>query len=182
MPEPKMLKNKQENEKIKLAVIELFEESEKFKQIKEAYEKKRDSLQVQIRNFMYVNGVDDFRFLAQTGSRFSTNNCPLKVKNVKQRKVEFDIPKLEKRFEKELLNKFIKKEYKITDWEGLVEYLKSCGVNPKKFLSYVEVTKTVDGKKLDELSELGEITRQDLKGCYTITENVGYIRITELEE
>lgn len=178
----KMLKNKQQNEKVKLAVIELLESQERFKQIKDDYEKKREELQLKIRNFMFVNGVETFNFLAQSGDRFSKDNKQLKVTNVKQRKVDWDIPKLEERFDKELLNQFVKKEYQVNDWENLVKYLKSCGVNPKKFLSFITVSKTVDAKKLDELGELGEIEMKDLKGCYTISENVGYIKITELEE
>ena len=178
----KMLKNKQQNEKVKLAVIELLESQERFKQIKEDYEKKREELQLKIRNFMFVNGVETFNFLAQSGDRFSKDNKQLKVTNVKQRKVDWDIPKLEERFDKELLNQFVKKEYQVNDWENLVKYLKSCGVTPKKFLSFITVSKTVDAKKLDELGELGEIEMEDLKGCYTISENVGYIKITELEE
>lgn len=178
----KVLKNKQQNEEIKLAVIELFEEKERFKRIKDDFDKKKEQLEVKIRNFMYINGVETFNFLAQSGNRFSKDNCPLKVTNVKQRKVIFNIPKLEERFDKKTLDKFIKKEYKINDWVGLVKYLKSCGVNPKKFLSFIDVSKEVDSKKLDELGELGEVTLADLKGCFEIQENVGYIKITETEE
>lgn len=178
----KVLKNKQQNEEVKLAVIELFERKEAFKQAEEEFKKRKEELELKIRNFMFINGVETFNFLAQTGNRFSKNNSPLKVMNVKQRKINWDIPKIEERFDKELLNVFIKKEYRVNDWEGLVKYLKQCGVSPKKFLSFIDVTKTVDKSKLDELGELGEIKLSDLKGCYTVTENVGYIKITETEE
>ena len=50
----KILKNKQQNEKVKLAVIELLESQERFKQIKEDYEKKREELQLKIRNFIGI--------------------------------------------------------------------------------------------------------------------------------
>lgn len=62
----------------------------------------------------------------------------------------------------------IDKSYTITDIDSLIIYLKSCGVDPKVFKSFINVTKTVDEKKLDKLADLGLIRKEQLEGCYTL--------------
>ena len=81
-----------------------------------------------------------------------------------------------------MLKKFIDKTYTINDFEGLVEYLKTCGVDPIKFKSYLQITENVNQKKLDQLSNLGIINENDIKGCYEVKKNEGYIKFTEIEE
>ena len=46
----------------------------------------------------------------------------------------------------------------------------------------VDMKSTGIVRKVDELGRVGEITIEDLAECYTVTENEGYIKITELEE
>lgn len=54
----------------------------------------------------------------------------------------------------------IDKSYTITDINRLIIYLKSCDVDPKAFKSFINVTKTVDEKKLDKLADLGLIRKE----------------------
>ena len=96
-------------------------------------------------------------------------------------KIIFDVEKLEKRLDKELLNEVVEKEYKIKDWDNLVKYLKSCGVSPKKFAKFISVEKKVNQNKINEHSKNGEITTEHIEGCYEVTTNEGYIRISETE-
>ena len=173
--------NKNENERIQQTVVEYVEAQEKFREIEKQYNEKRKSLQTTIRNFMYTNGFNSFNFLAHHG-RFKGNEVPLRVLDVKPKRIEFDVEALEEKVDKELLNEFLDKKYVIINMQGLIKYLKSCGVNPKKFKKFIEVEKTVNKQKLDELSELGEITLDDLKGCYEIKESEGYIKISEVKE
>lgn len=176
----KKLSNKQENEKVKAAVCSLYSMNAKFKRIKDEYEEKKKKLTLEISNYMFVNGVDAFSFLneAKELSKFGR----IQVKKIRQKKIKFDVGMVEKRIDKELANEFIDKKYIVNDIDGLVSYLKSCGVNPKRFKSFIDVEKTVNQKKLDELGGLGEISMNDLAGCYEVVENEGYIKITETEE
>lgn len=173
-----IIKNNKNNKIVREAVIEFYENQEKFKSIKETYEKRREELQCVIRKYIDDEGLKYFRFLADSGV-FKNANSILKVNNVKQKKVNFDIPKLKKSISKETFNKIVKKEYKIDDMEGLIDYLKKCGVNPKVFKSFLIITETVDQNVVNELGESGELKLEDLKGCYEVSENVGYIKITE---
>ena len=60
---------------------------------------------------------------------------------------------------------------------GLVTYLKECGISPKVFKSFISVRKTVNTKELDKLEELGKITAEQIKGCYTVKSQNPYFTV-----
>lgn len=168
------------NEKLNAqnAACALVEESEKFNVIKKAYEDRREELQNIIRN--YLKDETQFSFESSQGKY---KKCPtrLLVTNVIQKKITWDIPKLKKRLDKKILEKIIDKTYTINDFEGLVKYLKSCGVDPKIFKRYIDVEEKVINDQVDLLSDIGDINLEDVSGCYSVKTNVGYIRVTEKE-
>ena len=86
----------------------------------------------------------------------------LTVNKITKVKINFDVNKLE-----EIINKKVE----IINLEGLIEYLKECGVNPKEFKKYINVRKEVNTKKLDKMEELGRISLEDIEGCYSIDKN-----------
>lgn len=174
----KPVTTKQQNEEIKRAVVELREYRLKFKDIESQYKKKNEELQKKIREFMKVNEFTEFKFLSKT----RMGDIPLRVLNVVPKSITFDVKKLKERLDKEIFNEIVNKEYVINDFQGLVKYLKRCGVDPKKFKTFIDVTETVNTKKLDELGSLGEISEEDIDGCYEVTEKNGFVKITELEE
>lgn len=171
--EDKTLTTSNSDKRVKTISYRLFMLQARFNKAKQEYEQEREKIQKQIREYISQNKLDGFRF--------SYDSINYSVKNVVQKKIIFDVDKLEKKLDKELLNEFVEKEYKITDWDNLVKYLKSCGVNPKEFKKFVKVEKTVNQKKLDELSKLGKVTAEDIDGCYEVVTNTGYIKISELE-
>lgn len=174
----KPVTTKQQNEEIKRAVVELREYRLKFKDIESQYKKKNEELQKKIREFMKVNEFTEFKFLSKT----RMGDIPLRVLNVVPKSITFDVKKLKERLDKKIFNEIVNKEYVINDFQGLVKYLKRCGVDPKKFKTFIDVTETVNTKKLDELGSLGEISEEDIDGCYEVTEKNGFVKITELEE
>ena len=88
-----------------------------------------------------------------------------------------DIDALENNLSKEMSKDVIDKSYTITDINRLIIYLKSCGVDPKVFKSFINVTKTVDEKKLDKLADLGLIRKEQLEGCYTLKRKKPYFTV-----
>lgn len=92
----------------------------------------------------------------------------LVINKVQKTSVIFDIDALENNLSKEMSKDVINKSYTITDINRLIVYLKTCGVDPKVFKSFINVTKTVDEKKLDKLADLGLIRKEQLEGCYTL--------------
>lgn len=92
----------------------------------------------------------------------------IRVNRVQKKTIEFDADKLEKCLEKQLSKKVISKRYEISDYKGLVKYLKSCGVNPEEFKKYITVKKQVDVEELERLEELGMIDLDTISGCYKV--------------
>lgn len=168
--------NKFQNDMVKTTVIKLYEINAKFKQIEQAYKDEKKQLQQSILGYMDSNGFSSFHFTAQHGV-FSQNNKELKIVGITPKKVGFDIEKMEEIFSGEVLKTVINKQYHIVDMAGLVAYLKSCGVDPKKFKSFIDVEKTVNQEEINRLGEIGEIKREDLAKCCNIVEGDSYVRI-----
>lgn len=150
-------------------VYELYKLEQKYKDLKKKYEEKKKKLSTSIRNYMFCNGFNKFQY--------KNGDDLIDVKSITQKKIVWDVEKLEQKLDKEILNEIEEKTYIINNMEGLVKYLKSCGVNPKKFKSFVNVEKKIDQKKFNELSETGDISLDDVKGCYELKESEGYLKI-----
>ena len=106
----------------------------------------------------------------------------VRVTMVRRKTVKWDTKKLRKSLGKKLFYSVVQKTYEITDMQGLVDYLKQCGVDPKKFKRFVGVTEKVDTQKIDKLYMSGVITKKDISGCYDVDMGEPYIKLTELKE
>lgn len=125
------------------------------------------------------NSIDNkicFTFPAQTLSHNVADM--LVLRRIQNTKVVFDADSVEFVLSKENGKRVISKQYTITDMDGLIKYLKSCGVNPQEFKKYISVTKSVDNKELEKLEELGEISLEDLEGCYDVIKSEPYFKIS----
>jgi hypothetical protein len=167
-------KNDIDKQKIFCEILELNALEDKFKRIKKQYETKKNKLSVSIKNYMFANGENEINFKAENLADSSIIN----VKKVTPQKILWDIDKLEQQLDKELCNEIVTKKYNISDMQGLIKYLRSCGVNPKKFKSYLTVEKSINADTLNQLSEVGEIEKEDIEGCYTINKSSSYLRIS----
>lgn len=168
--------NKYQNDMVKETVVKLYESQARFKQIEDAYKEERKRLQQDILKYMDQHGLGSFIFLAQQGV-FATENRNLKIMGITPRKVHFDVEKMEEKFDKEVLNEVVVKHYHIIDMPGLVEYLKTCGVNPKKFKSFIEVEKEIDVRAVDRLGDVGVIKKEELADCCNVIEGESYVKI-----
>ncbi len=94
-------------------------------------------------------------------------NGSITVSRVQKVNVQWNISKLCKAVGKQISKAIIHKRYEINNMEGLIAYLKECGVDPKVFKSYINVEESVDVKELERLEELGKISKEQLTGCYS---------------
>lgn len=170
---------------IKDSVRRLYEAGQKKKQVEAFYQEVRKKEQLLISNFMFSNlgrNENSFDITLDEGEQYYTNHVPLRVTRVRKRSVIWDTEKLRKKLTKEQRKKAVQKSYGINNMEGLTKYLKSCGVNPKKFKTFIEVEETVDEKAVEQMYETGELSREDLDGCYRVEIGEPYMRITELSK
>lgn len=104
------------------------------------------------------------------------------ITKVESVKIDFDVDKVKMNIPKELIQELINKKVEIIDYQGLIEYLKTCGVDPKKFKRFISIKESVDVKALEKLEQLGEISLKQLKGCYEVTTKEPYYKINTLEK
>lgn len=101
-------------------------------------------------------------------------------------KILWDIEKLEKKLTKEQLKKCIVKKYEINNINGLLKFLKSCGIskeNINKFiLPYFTITKEVNQKVMDKMYDLGEVTKEQTEGCYTVEIKEPFYQLKVVED
>ena len=171
-----MKKSDVNSKKLVKEAEELYTLTQKFEHIKKRFEEKKKILTTSIKNYMYANGdVNVLSFLTSDEKR-------MEVKKISQKRIIWNPDKMEERMDKELFNEVVEKTYTITDMEGLIHYLKSCGVNPKKFKSFISVEKKVKTDIIKQMDELGEITMEDVKGCYEVRESESYLKFVIQEE
>ena len=176
----RVLQDKKKDVELKQQVIELYRIESKFKQMKKEYEAKKSSLVVAIKNQMFCNKGHWSEF--QFGARKGDQKVVMSVKKIEPTSIVWDTDKLEQVLDKEVSKQVIEKTYEITDFVGLVAYLKTCGVSPKKFKEFVAVHKSVNEQSMDQLEAIGEIDRNAIEGCYTRKTKSDYLRIDMLED
>lgn len=102
----------------------------------------------------------------------------LVVKKIEKTSIEWDAEKLEKRVDKSIAKQVIKRHYRISDMQGLIQYLKSCGVNPVIFKKFILVDKSVDEEAVNWLGDIGQLSVNQISGCYVVKANKPYFTIT----
>lgn len=159
--------------KYKQLVIAFFRKQKALKQAQSEFTKQKEEFYNLMEDYFGENGINDKFYIDDAP------DCePLVVRRVQSSKVDFDLAKLEKALGRQLSKEVVTKHYEITDVEGLIAYLKECGVDPKIFKSFLSVTKELDMKKLDMLADLGKITEDQIEGCYTIKKNKPYFTVS----
>ena len=170
-----MVLPQEKNNEVKQQVLELVELERKYKELHTKYLRKKEKLTVAIKNFMFCNKGADKSF------QFQNEEFVLSVKKITPTSIVWDVDKLEREIDKEVAQEVIMKTYTIDDIDGLITYLRSCNVNPKKFKSFISIEKKVDEAKLEQLEALGTITLDDVKGCYTTKEKSSYLQVRRME-
>jgi hypothetical protein len=161
--------------KLEKIILDLNILNKNNKEVQDDYKIKKSRLENEIKKIYGRRDIKTYSFKSGESTYF-------KATIVKQKKVNFNVDMIQQIVDKEVFNEICDKKYELIDYEGLAEYVKSLGGSPKEFKSFVKCTKTINNNKLNQLSELGDISLDDLEGCYTVSENEGYIRITESEE
>lgn len=167
---------------IKDSVRRLYELGQEKKKFDEYYNEVRKKEQLMVSNFMFSNLPKDensFEITLDEGISFYTKPTKVIVTRVRTKKVFWFVEKLKEKLDKKTYNEIVDKTYTINDIEGLIKYLKSCGVDAKKFKKFIEVNEEVDETKINNLYDRGEIKKKQIEDCYEVKLGEPYIRITE---
>lgn len=167
---------------IKDSVRRLYDAQQEKKQFDKYYEEVKKKEQVAISNFMFSNlpkGESSFEIELDEGLGYYTNHTTLNVTRVRTKKVIWLLDKLKKNLSKEAYNKIVNKTYTINDMQGLTKYLKSCGVDPRKFKKFIDVQESVNETNIETFYQTGELKEAEINGCYEVKMGEPYIRMTQ---
>lgn len=167
-------KSKLNSDECKQSIVNFFQKKKRFEQIQTRFCEIKADFYSDMEDYFKHNSIDG-KLTIDSGEFDGVES--LVVTRIQSSRVEFNPDKLEKVLGKELSRDVIQKHYEIVDMNGLVTYLKECGINPKVFKSFISVRKTVNTKELDRLEELGKITAEQIKGCYTVKSQSPYFTV-----
>ena len=167
-------KSKLNSAECKQSIMNFFQKQKRFKQIQTRFCEIKADFYNDTEDYFKYNNIDG-KLTIECNELADAQSFV--VTRIQSSRVEFNPDKLEKALGKELSRDVIQKHYEIVDMNGLVTYLKECGINPKVFKSFVSVRKTVNTKELDKLEELGKITAEQIKGCYTVKSQSPYFTV-----
>ena len=169
---------------IKDSVRKLYDAQQEKKQFDKYYEEVRKKEQLSISNFMFTNLPKDqnsFEIELDEGVGYYTNHMKLNVTRIRTKRVTWLLDKLKQKLGKDTYKDVVDKTYTINDIQGLIKYLKSCGVDPRKFKKFIDVDETLNETKLKTYYETGALKKSDIEGCYDVKVGEPYIRLTELK-
>ena len=169
---------------VKDSVKRLYLAQQEKKSFESYYEALRKKEQLIISNYMFANlkkGEESFQIRLDEGREFYTNPKTLNITRVRRKKIVWDFDKIRSRVSKSVAKKIINKRYAVNDMEGLICYLKKCGVNPKKFKSFIDVEEEMNKEQLEQCYEMGELKHSDIKGCYKLELGEPFIQLREVK-
>lgn len=169
------IKSRLSSEECKQAITSYFQKQKKFKHMQTRFSEIKADFYNDMEDYFNCNNIDG-KLTFDCDDGFA-NAGKIVVTRIQSSKVEFNPEKLERALGKILSQNVIQKHYEIVDMDGLVSYLKDCGVSPKVFKSFITVRKTVNTKELEKLEELGQITAEQVKGCYTVKSQSPYFTV-----
>ena len=131
-----------------------------------------------IASLLRSNGFDSVNVVIGSDCDYG-GAIKLKVTKCRTNKIVWKLEQLKRNLSKQTYRKCVNKTYTVNDMDGLISYLKQCNVDPCVFKTFINVTEQVDEKEINQLYEIGEITKKQIKGCYSVLRGKTQIRITE---
>lgn len=169
---------------VKDSIRRLYEAKKKYKEVERFYNEVKKKENVIISNYMFSKYPcqSSMEIYMDEGADFYTNKRNLRITRQRNSRVIWDVNKLKTCLSKKVFRKITDKKYTITDMDGLVTYLKSCGVDPSIFKKYIDVEIKVDPRKLDQAYEIGDLKKKDIEGCYTVEYGDMFIKMSEVKK
>lgn len=168
-------KSKLNSEECKQAILSYFQTQKKFKRMQTRFSEIKAGFYDVMEDYFSCNNIIG-KLTIECDDKFEKAE-KFVVTRVQSSKIEFNPDKLEKVLGKELSLNVIQKQYEIIDMNGLVSHLRDCGISSKVFKSFISVSKSVNVKELEKLEELGQITTEQIKGCYTVKSQSPYFTV-----
>lgn len=119
----------------------------------------------------FTVGYDDEDSTRAVGGEYTVTQC-------RRRSVVFDEKKLKRKLGKEKFKKVSTTSWSCFDIDGLAKYVKSLGGEFDVFKSFFNIKTEINESEIDRLSEIGEVTAEDIDGCYSVNEGKPWYKVS----
>lgn len=170
-------------EQLTESVKNLYEAKLEYERAKKYYEAVKQKETVKINNcfFTSCSSRKTFQICLKDGMNYYNSPKKIRVTKVSPQKFHWNTKELKRKLKKHVYNKIVTRKYVIADYEELVKYLKSCGVDPAVFKSYITAEDKLDMKVFEKEYGIGNIKLSDVEGCYRVEDGEPYLRVAEVE-
>lgn len=152
------------------------------KKANDDYEEKKLAVWDMAEWCMKENKADKVEFETEPEFGWSSHEkkgTTIAIKKVTKTNVEWFPEKVAEAIPEELSAGVIDKRYEVTSWQALVNAMKKYGVPANEVIPYIAVEKTVNVAALEQLNELGDVSQEDLEGCYKVNVKSSYLSMSE---
>ena len=146
-------------------VRNFYNKQMEFSDIKKAFDQFKKSFEEEMELVFAESKTDSVSF--SVGSDYKDELFV--VKKRRRTYIKWNFQKLAKNLGNKLFKQVVNKKYIINDMLGLIEYLKSCNVDPNIFKKYIDVEYSLNEAELDNLELLGKVKAEQLEGCFNLS-------------
>lgn len=122
---------------------------------------------------------EDYCFIDEDAE---SGKCDISCKVVRTSKIIFDVQSVIQKIGKKRSSKFIDSDIRIINMDGMAELMKAHGVPFSEFKKLVSVSKSVNLSKLETMNQLGEVSQEELEGCYEIKHDRQYVKVSAMKD
>lgn len=166
---------------------EITEETKKMLSVFQFKKKEIDDLTKSfnsLKKLSYKTFDEFFEHIKYNGNdnktiRFDYENQTLTLTQVVKTRIEFDYSKLQKKLDKDVLKEITDTKVEVIDIEGLIKVMKANGVKMSDVQHTLNITKTINEQKLNEMESVGTIKRKDIEGCYEVKQGSPYYQVRQ---
>lgn len=146
-------------------VRNFYDKQREFSDIKKAFDQLKKSFEKEMELVFAESKTDSISF--SVGSDYKDEL--FFVKKRCRTYIKWNFQKLAKNLGNKLFMQVVNKKYIVNDMLELIEYLKSCNVDPNIFKKYIDVEYSLNEAELDNLELLGKVKAEQLEGCFDLS-------------
>lgn len=146
-------------------VRNFYNKQMEFSDIKKVFDQLKKSFEEEMELVFAESKTDSVSF--SIGSDYKDELFVVKKRH--RTYIKWNFQKLAKNLGNKLFKQVVNKKYIVNDMLGLIEYLKSCNVDPNIFKKYIDVEYSLNEAELDNLELLGKVKAEQLEGCFNLS-------------
>lgn len=163
-------------DELRIALTNLVSDLVESESLKKTVEAENSLMREACLKTLEENNLDNFEAITEKHDDGTYKTA--KVTLVRGNTVTYNLEKLKQKFEKNELKRFVDTTYKINNVDEFKAMLEKYNVPNKEVKKYIEKEQVLREDKLKRLYEIGEVSVEQLAGCYDVKEKKPYIKLT----